>query len=324
MKWAMIVLVLLGILAAICASILVNTLRTQESGRGNRASDRQVVLAAESLPAMSVVNAVHVSQNATPKKKLPAGYLTDPVQAIGGVLAVPVVKGQILTWSCFVSEGTGAQLAAALPHGMRAISVPIASHSVTGGLLYPGCIVDVLAAFRLRYVGRNKGQAISTTLLHEIQVLAVEGTSVVSESAKRQKDPAELNGPKNKNLTVTLMVNPRQAEALQLAAEHGRISLAMRNPLDKSPVDINATVLSEGKLAKLGAVLAPAVLDGKAKEDLSAHEQRDTGDSNKQTGADKLAEKLSWSVEVIRGREVREQELDLRQAKVEALAHADN
>ena len=156
MKLTIIVLVVLGVLAALFASILVSASRTQSSTRMNSSSDAEVVLVTKSLPAMSVLTSFFVTKDAASKNKLPEGYLSSPVQAIGRVLAVPVVEGQVLTESCFVTEGTGAQLAAALPEGMRAVSVTLSRQSVTGGLLYPGCVVDVLASFRLPSSERSK------------------------------------------------------------------------------------------------------------------------------------------------------------------------
>ena len=70
-------------------------------------------------------------------------------------------------------------MAAAIPHGMRAISIMFPNHAITGGLLYPGSIVDILASFRLPSKDRVRGKAISTTLLQGIQVLAVENISIL-------------------------------------------------------------------------------------------------------------------------------------------------
>ena len=124
------------------------------------------------------------------------------------------------------------------------------------GLLYPGCVVDVLASFKVSSKVKL-GEAVSTTLLTSIQVMAVENQTVASydEGKKETQSP---NSTRQK-LLVTLMVESKQAEALQLAMENGRISLAMRNPNDALEVDKDATLLSEGRLAQLARLLAPNV-----------------------------------------------------------------
>jgi len=324
MKWAVVILITLGLLAALSASLLVNTLRSSDSTSASRSSnaDADVLVAAKSLPAMSVLTASLVVRGTAPQNELPENYLTNPIQAIGRVLAVPIVEGQILTESCFVTQGTGAQLAASLPEGMRAVSVTLASSVITGGLLYPGCIVDVLVTFRLP--SGEGAEAISTTLLREVQVLAVEGSTVVS----REKDPEDkkkgslgLAPARNTygRVMVTLMVDPRQAEALQLAAEHGKVSLAIRNPLDKSRIDTDATVLSQGKLAKLGELLDPTVF-ASGNGDRLRNQNDNPGDSSEDSlfGQDSpfvsggsASQKMSWLVSVIRGKETKEESFDV-------------
>ena len=332
MKWSVTILVVLGLLAAISAAILVGTLRSDSSaaaGSGSSA-DVKVVLANKSLPAMSVVTAGYVTEGTASKNELPQGYLTSPVQAVGKILVIPVVEGQVLTASCFVSEGSGAQLAAAIPPGMRAVSVTLSSRAVSGGLLYPGCVVDVLVSFGLKTGGRdNRGEALSTTLLHGIQVLAIEDNSIVSnKDDDKKKGALGQSRTGSGNVSVALMVDPRQAEALQLATDYGRISLSMRNPLDRYPVDIDATVLSEGRLAKLGSMLTPSVLATVLVDDSPKGTETDNlristskGSETKireekglraffGTGRD-LERSPRWGVTVIRGRDVLEQELDI-------------
>jgi len=303
MKWAIAALIILGVLAALFAGILVSALRFNSPASTNSSIDADVVLVTKSLPAMSVVTSSHVRKDTASKDKLPEGYLSSPAQAVGRVLAVPVVEGQVLTHYCFVTEGTAAQVAASLPDGMRAFSVALSGSAITGGLLYPGCVVDVLATFNLPR--SERGEAVSTTLLRGIQVLAVQNVSVVSQVSDADgKLSAVPTRTATGHQTVTLMVDSKQAEALQLAVAYGKISLAMRNPLDKSPVDTEATVLSQGRLAKLGSALNPS--------DLAAQGEKDQlTEDPLETNAALPAKKPSWSMTVIRGREVKEQDLDI-------------
>ncbi|MEJ2647712.1 MAG: RcpC/CpaB family pilus assembly protein, partial [Sedimentisphaerales bacterium] len=170
-----------------------------------------------------------------------------------------------------------AHLASALPYGMRAVSVTLSSKAIPDELLlYPGCVVDVLVSFRLSSSDRNMGSAISTTMLREVQVLAVEGNSVVTKQDVEGEVKAKAKRS-NGQVTVTLMVDSKQAEALQLAIDNGNISLAIRNPLDKKMVDAEATVLSQGRLASLASVLTPAVFsEANVEEQLSLAEDQNT------------------------------------------------
>ncbi|MHC4746302.1 MAG: Flp pilus assembly protein CpaB [Planctomycetota bacterium] len=257
MKWAIIALIILGILAALSAALLVNALRSESEATLSGRGVVKAVVAKRSLPAMSWITSQHIEVKEIKKMGLAADYFSDPVQVVGKVLAVPILKDQVLTRSALISEGSGAQLAAALPTGMRAVSVPVSKHSVMGGLLYPGCLVDVIATFQLRGGREAKGEAISTTLLRGIQVLAVQAESIVSKADEQQQQTKVTAS--GRDLTVTLMVDSRQAEALQLAMNNGQITLAMRNPLDQEDIASDAMVLSQGRLAKLGQLLGSTV-----------------------------------------------------------------
>ena len=108
---------------------------------------------------------------------------------------------------------------------MRAVSLTLSSKAIPDELLlYPGCVVDVLVSFKLSTSDRNMGTAISTTMLREVQVLAIEGDSVVTKQGVEEEAAAKVKRATNQ-LTVTLMVDSKQAEALQLATDNGSISL---------------------------------------------------------------------------------------------------
>ena len=102
-----------------------------------------------------------------------------------------------------------------------------------------------------------------------------------------------------KKLTVTLMVSPQQAERLQLAREYGTVSVAMRNPLDRYPIDSEITVLREGQLGQLDSLMTE---EQKAElpEEIKNLQEKDTG-----------LQDPGWGVTVIRGQEVTEYEMDI-------------
>ena len=101
------------------------------------------------------------------------------------------------------------EIATQIPNGKRVVTVSVSSRDMPDrALLYPGCIVDVLVSYELS----GKG-AVCKTMLGGIQVLTI----------KRGLSEAH----------VTVLVDSKQAEALSLAAQNARLSLSVRNPLDK-------------------------------------------------------------------------------------------
>jgi Flp pilus assembly protein CpaB len=184
---------------------------------------------------------------------------------------------------------------------------------VMGGLLYPGCLVDVIATFRLRYQD-ERGQAISTTLLHGVQVLAVQDASIVPKSEAEKLAPRSTSSGSESQLTVTIMVDTRQAEALQLAMDYGRITLAMRNPLDqKTTMDSDAMILSQGRLAMAGELLGPSVFrSGSDSNEISQDPNQSPDEAKNAAQLSRLFGEGSrgspqWEVTVIRGKDAKEE-----------------
>jgi Flp pilus assembly protein CpaB len=201
-----------------CLLLVFNTTHVQYSRKSYIPPETvpetvEVAMARVSLPAITVITHKHINTEIVSRDELPRGQLVGPSQVLGRVLAMPVVEGQVLTESCFVPAGTAALLAVAIPHGMRAVTVSVSDKGMPdSALLYPGCVVDVLAEYNS---SSSEDEALSTTILRGIHVLAISG-----------------NGTSRGNM-LTLLLTIRQAEALSLAIEKGSISLAVRNPLDR-------------------------------------------------------------------------------------------
>jgi len=258
-KWSIIVLVLLGLTAALCTALLTASIRAQQFREVVHlpSPDVKILVAAKDVPAMTTIDATVIAEKTVPSNHAPESYFSEPAQVMGKVLTVPMTEGQVFTRASFPIEGTGSHLATLLPQGKRAVCVSLSDYSGLEGLLYPGCVVDVLASFKVPSQN-TLGKAVSTTLLENIEILAVENLTVGSSSEEKQNS-LRSSQQANRKLLVTLMVDSRQAEALQLAMEHGAISLAMRNPKDTDFADRDATLLSEGRLAQLAEILAPTV-----------------------------------------------------------------
>jgi len=125
-------------------------------------------------------------------------------------------------------------------------------------LLKPGCIVDVLVSYRLSGSDSSEGEALSTTMLRGIQVLAVSGELVVTEPTKGEEEKETTKSKKSGESKVTLLVDTTQAEALSLAQNNGDIVLTIRNPNDKKEFDEDPSILNRRKLTPRGADLPPS------------------------------------------------------------------
>ena len=232
MKWSVIALIALGIVAGLCAALLVvsmqassrRPLRVQDAALAPR-EEITVLVASSDLPSRAVVVAPSVAERTLAPDVVPEGAFTDAVQVIGKVLLVPMAKGQPFTRACFANETAGLRLASALAPGTRAFCMTLDDSSGMEKILYPGSMVDVLTTLKTK-TGEDTEQTLSFTLLQNVMVLAVGQESIVTPADAAQ--PVLGRG----EATLTLLVSSEQAEKLRLAAATGELSVTMRNPMD--------------------------------------------------------------------------------------------
>jgi pilus assembly protein CpaB len=243
MKWAIVGLFGLGVVAAIAAALLVVSL---DSGAGGVADgenpdapdpDVPVVVASSDLQAMTVLSPDSVTITMTKRKVAPVGSLPATIHAIGRVLKVDVKTGQVLTATDFHSQGSAAELAAALKEGERAVNVALSDSMGVEALLYPGSIVDVLVSMKLRAADGGEQEPLTLTLLEGVRVLGVGMQTIVHQPEGEERAG---RGPRP---TVSLAVTAEQAEKLKLAMQEGSVSLTLRNPTDETAVPDRITGL---------------------------------------------------------------------------------
>ncbi len=333
MKLAVVILIVLGLVAAGATVVLVQAMALNRGGPKEVATI-DVLVATGDLPARTQITGDHVMVKQSPRTGLPQGYFVDPSQAIGKVLKVAVAKDQALAGSHFMIRNSVDDL---LRPGMLAFQIPLSRSSTPVDLLYPGCVVDVFATFPLR--DREKGEAVVTPLLQNIRVLGVRDETVVTPTEEEKQAGGLMSGRSGSrsggNVTVTLEVNSRQVAALQLAIERGTMGLAMRNPLDKDWNPMEPMVVKEGQLTAASEALDPQTLAlfGRIQQMLAGIEPT-TASAEPKPAADPNAvaakpapapagppipeyfaatqQKRAWPMTIIRGQKVEETELNLK------------
>jgi pilus assembly protein CpaB len=254
MKVAVLLLVVLGLLAAGSAAFLFQFLqqRKAEDAASQEPQLVDVLVAAKDLSARTRLTGENVRVDRVPPVGLAPGYFTSPAQAIGKILKLAVIKGEVISEAICAAKGSVDDL---LRPGMLAFAAPFPRETSVFDLLYPGCVVDVFATFPLR--DRDKGEAVVFPLLQNVQVLAV-GTDTVIPATEEGKTAG--TGKSRGFAIVTLEVNARQVGALQLALQQGRLGLAMRNPTYKGWNPMEPMVVKEGQLTAASETLDPQTL----------------------------------------------------------------
>jgi pilus assembly protein CpaB len=154
------------------------------------------------------------------------------------VLLFPVNSNEQITVNKLASSGGVEGVAAIIEPGKRAVSVSVNDTSGAAGLVVPRSHVDVL----FTRTG-SMAEAATTTILQDITVLSVGRVTEVTQSPATGTQTSTSTTPtpsSTQSRAVTLLVTPEQAEKVELAKNQGKISLALRNPTDKSTSDTNA------------------------------------------------------------------------------------
>lgn len=226
----------LGLVAAVCSAVLMAAMRSGGAVTVAVPTTTQIVVVTADVPSMTRITQDHIELREVQIADKPAGAFTDPVQILGRLVKTALVAGQPIIDAGLLKDEGGAQLASSLPPGMRAVSVEINGSSAMRGLLFPGCNVDVIVAYKV-VASRMRGEGpVSRTLLQNVSVLAVEDKTVFTVEPEESEDGSPTASPRRtgRGLMVTLMVDPQQARELQSARDTGELSLSLRNPLDGS------------------------------------------------------------------------------------------
>jgi pilus assembly protein CpaB len=156
-----------------------------------------------------------------PTSAVPANAISDPQEVIGRGIIMPMIQNEPFLPLKLSSKDGGGGLPPAIPPGLRAVSVKVNEVIGVAGYVLPGTRVDVVATISPT---QQPTDMTSKVILTNVQVLAA-GTKIERDTEKNKPIAVSV---------VTLLVDPSEAEKLTLAANEGKIQLAMRNPLDKA------------------------------------------------------------------------------------------
>lgn len=224
MKFRFLIPLLVAVaLGVVAAKVGQEMLKRREAPSGTQSPQAKVITVKRDFQPGHKLESGDLTLTSLPVESAPEGALSNYSEAVGRVLAIPVARNQSLVGSSLAPEGSGIGLQALLPDGMRAVTIQVDEFSGMTGLIVPGCRVDVLATL----VDEKTRESVARTIVENVQVSAV-GINL----APKQKEPSENDKPAK---AVTLVVTPREAEALELAAARGQPRLVLRGGRDNSP-----------------------------------------------------------------------------------------
>lgn len=200
----------------------------------------RVVAAARDLGAGARLGKGDLKLVSLPAKDLPKSALLDASLAEGKALLYPVLQNEPITTNKLSSLAGAEGVAAVIEPGKRAISVPITDISGVAGLIQPRMHVDVL----FTRTG-SMAEALTTVVLEDVVVLSIGKNTEIQPAQPGQAQTTTATPNVTLQRAVTLLVTPEEAGKLELAKNQGRLSLALRNPLDRSRIASRQAVTAE-------------------------------------------------------------------------------
>jgi len=191
----------------------------------------KVVLAAKDLELGTVLKEGDLTLGDWPGE-LPVGASTKVSDLYGRGVTTAIYAKEPVIDSRLAPKGAGGGLAAMIPKGMRAFTIPVNEVVGVAGFVTAGQHVDLLISGTSP--GGNASQGVlSRTLLQNLEIL--------SAGQDFKKDP---EGKPVAVQVVNVLVTPDQAEILSLATNQTTIRMVLRNPLDHDVAKTPGTSLA--------------------------------------------------------------------------------
>jgi pilus assembly protein CpaB len=234
-----------GVLAVVCglsAMVLVQALRKPPSGPV--IEKVSVVFAAADVKPGETMQEAMLETREIPKAEAPEDAILKIADAIERAAMTQIDKGDLLREKKLAEKGAGRGMAALIKNGMRAFTIQTPSFSSSlAGFLLPGNKVDVLLTVNSAGSSdEDSGGPSTTTLLQNVEILAVHTTVNAPTSNKIDPDQAR---------SVTLLVTPDDASLLDLGQNKGTLHLSLRNLKDIGTVKPKPITLADLQIPRL-------------------------------------------------------------------------
>lgn len=223
MRRRLVLVLVVAAVVGLLASTLVYRVLKDVAGGPKPHDMETIVVATVNMNMAETVTSAHVSLLPWPAKSVPSGAIRTLAQAEGRVVRASIVAGEPLLDGKLAPQlaGKGGLMPMLVPEGQRAVTIKVDDAIKESGFVLPNSRVDVLVS-----MAKSKGSQdrISKVILQDVTVLAAGQTVEL-----RDNKPVTFT-------TVTLALDPAQAERLALAHSEGKLTLAMRNLRDNTIV----------------------------------------------------------------------------------------
>ncbi len=271
---------ILGLILGLVAAVLVVVYLTSAKDEGGSTSTSggegtPVVVALQNIAAGTKITPEMVTIKSVPTSDQITNPFTTTEGLIGKVTRVGIVANEQISDTKVISTdlisgfGGNPPLSLLVEPGTRAVSTEMSALIGAGGNIRPGDYVDVILVVEVKLNGPNGesfNDTVAGTILQNVKVLAID-------QERTDPNPAAGTNPdqsKQENqaaTTVTLSLNPSQAEVIAVAdqcgkAHGGRLAMSLRGPGDPNKLSNRAEWPANGSIPSCVALLGVATLGG--------------------------------------------------------------
>ena len=248
MRRRLVLVLVVASVVGLLTSTLVYRVLKQAAASPAQGDTELIVVAAVNMNMAETITPQHVKLLPWPARSVPSGAVRTLKDAEGRVVRGSMVAGEPLLEAKLAPQlaGKGGLMPMLVPEGQRAVTIKVDDAIKESGFVLPNSRVDVLVSMAKE---RNSQDRISKVIIQDVTVLAAGQTVEL-----RDNKPVTIT-------TVTLALQPGQAERLALAQTEGKLTLAMRNLRDTAIVQTKgvtaATLLSDAAPTASPAAPAP-------------------------------------------------------------------
>ncbi|WP_202390167.1 Flp pilus assembly protein CpaB [Tsuneonella aeria] len=210
--------VVIGIFAVILANSYFSGVEEKQAAIAEEQRLVRIVVATQPLEFGAPLTQQNLKLANYPATSVPEGAFTSIAEALkdNRVALRPIVINEPVLRSKVSGTDGRATLAAILPDGFRAMSIPISNTTGVSGFVLPGTMVDVMLLRQIEGDGATQADQRADMILENVQVLAIDQTA-------NDKEGNPIPGR-----TATVAVTPTDAQRLAMADRMGTLYLTLR------------------------------------------------------------------------------------------------
>lgn len=219
-KRVLLIGVILGLITIFLLNKYINTL-TKTEDVGATISYSEVVVAQTSIPAHIRITEDMVKLSSIPSDGIHPDAIAALDKVIGSITKAEIINEEQILEGRLVMEDVDGNLSYRIPENMRGITIPVNEITGVANYISVGDKIDILVTYDIE-------ESKTYTQLQNIEVLELGGL-------ERPKEVETIQQPN----TITILVNPEEAEIIAFATINGDFHLTLRNPIDNNKVELD-------------------------------------------------------------------------------------